>query len=158
MFTRTLQLALVGLMVAATSFSQEQTESTGADAADDMGEKCQMMQDRMQEMHQKHEQMRSELDAAVSKMNDAEGEERVDAIIVAFNQLVEKQKAMHEMHAQMMDGMMTHMAQHMSNSMNKGARKEMMQCPMMGQMMSSEGSESKGEKKSPAGDDHSTHH
>lgn len=116
-----------------------------------MGEMCQMMQDRMEQMHQKYAAMQAELDEAVSKMNAAEGEERVDAVVNVLNELVTKQKSMHEMHGNMMQGMMKHMSAHMAKGMDASAGKEMMSCPMMGEMMKGgmmqkEGSESKSDE------------
>jgi hypothetical protein len=89
-----------------------------------MQEKCQEMMEKHQQMQQEMAAMDARLEELVQQMNAATGEARIDAMAAVINELVEQRQDMHEMMMEMGPGMMGHMMMHMDPEM-------MQMCPMM---------------------------
>lgn len=91
----------------------------------------QMMADKEKSMaHMKA--MDLQLDALVTKMDSATSENKLDATVAVLKELVAQRKKVHSMMKGMDSQMMGHMMQHMKSG-------KMEDCPMMKDMMGSDG-------------------
>ena len=84
-----------------------------------------------QKMMGEMQQMDNQLQAKVSAMNSATGDQKVQAIAAVVSELARQQHDMFARMEQMHAGMMSHMASHMQS----GDKQSMAGCPMMNQGM-----------------------
>ena len=115
---------------------------------------CQAMMAERQQMHEKMQAMDAKLGDMVDQMQDASGEDKIEALAAVVTELVTQRRQMHEKmwahHAHMMQHMMTHM-----QAMQSGTREGMEDCPMMQAM--AQGDEPL-EDPDESGDSHEEHH
>src|SRR3990172_9990105 len=93
---------------------------------EDMMESCKAIMDKHKEMQTKMAHMDQKLNDLVKKMNETNGNDKVEAMAALLNELVNQRRGMH----QMMFGHQGMMMERMSEHMQNGAA-SMMQCPMM---------------------------
>ncbi len=91
---------------------------------------CQMMMNTGKKMKQKMKQLDTTLAELVRQMNQAHGNEKVEAMAAVINELVKQRKMMRQMMMTMQPRMMQHMMMHMA----MGGMTGMMNCPMMKSM------------------------
>lgn len=114
-----------------------------------MGETCQAMMARHQEMQQRMQAMNAELDRLTAEMNAASGKAKMTATAAVVEKLVEQRKAMGAMMMRQQPMMMMMMG-HM------GGGVAMSDCPMMQEMMQQLKTDQAGDETPPSG--HSEHH
>lgn len=132
----TVLIALLVVTVGAAAWAQHEHKPDRAnDEAKSGADRCQMMADHMQQMQAMMKKMDQRLGEKVKKMNQASGDDKIDAMADVIDELVTQRQHMHDRMAQMRQKMMGHMAQHMQMGMNEDGKKAMMHCPMMKQMM-----------------------
>ncbi|RPJ55369.1 MAG: hypothetical protein EHM23_26440 [Acidobacteria bacterium] len=91
---------------------------------------CEDMMKQHQQMMSDMQQMNKQLQAKVSAMNSATGEQKVQAIADTVNELAKQHQGMFDRMQQMHSGTMTHMSEHMQS----GGAQSMANCPMMKEM------------------------
>lgn len=110
--------------------------------ADEMREECQNLMSERQQMMSRMKEDQEKLSALVTKMQQAEGDAKMDAVGEVVSALVEQRGQMMQHHAEMQPRMMAHMMRHMQMSMSQGGDDPAGACPMMKEMMSMPRSES----------------
>ena len=113
----------------------EQQEQAGQASAD-MPARCQKMMEKKKMMKEKCAMMDAKLDELTAAMNTATGQEKIDAMAVLLNELVNQRKSMHAMMHRMMEEKMGMMSS-AGGGMSSG---DMSRCKMKKKMMSKEGS------------------
>lgn len=119
-----LSLLLVSIGLASPSLAQNQGNSPMSEQQ--AREQCQEMLAKHQEMQQEMAAMDARLEELVQAMNNANGEERIEAMTTVINEMVAQRQDMHDMMAEMGPGMMGHMMMHMHPEMMENGV-----CPMM---------------------------
>jgi hypothetical protein len=76
-------------------------------------EECLRLVEESRALRHRIQTMDTALDELVSKMNQAEGAARIDAMADVIDELVEQRKILHERHMTMQHRMMRHMMEHM---------------------------------------------
>ena len=130
------QAALLCFLLTSAGFGQKAQQTTdtqkpGTGQSSSMSSSCQEMMKQHQKMMGEMQQMDNQLQAKVSAMNSATGDQKVQAIAAAVNELAKQRHDMCARMDQMQSGMMSHMASHMQS----GDKQSMANCPMMGQGM-----------------------
>ncbi|MBE0599610.1 MAG: hypothetical protein IH614_20410 [Desulfuromonadales bacterium] len=126
---KVIPFVLAWLVVAAPAGALAQAQPGGgqmASGSGEMPEACRQMLEQRTAMKKEMAEMDAKLQESTQKMNAAQGDQKVEAIAVVVNQLVDQHRAMHE-RMQAMGPMMMH---HMAGHMKQGT----MECPMMEQM------------------------
>lgn len=99
--------------------------------AKDMMASCMEMMSQRDAMMKRMEAMDKKLDDLVIQMNQAKGNQKIDAVAKTVTEMAAQRKQMRGEMMQMQDGMMSHMMQHMQSGSTA-------MCPMMkGTMMNS---------------------
>ncbi|KIH77478.1 hypothetical protein SAMN05660860_01870 [Geoalkalibacter ferrihydriticus] len=133
MKTRVFLVLLCASLFATSGFAAEKgyDATKKADKSAAMMEKCKEMGEKHEAMQKKMAERDARLQERVEAMNAATGEEKVEAIAVVINELIEQRRAMHDMMTKMGPEMMRHMMEHMHPEITD----EMMdKCPMMKMM------------------------
>ena len=130
--TRLAPMAVAALLVALPAAGLAQSTDKGKKPADMQGESSEMMDcqqvSKMQEkMLDEQQQMQTDLDETVVRMNAASGNAQQKAMAELLTKLVENRGAMQDMMAKMQPMMMQHMMQHVASGKTGG----MSDCPMM---------------------------
>lgn len=98
--------------------------------AKDMMASCMEMMSQRESMMKQMDAMDKKLDELVAQMNQAKGNQKIDALAKAVTEMAAQRKQMRQETMKMEDGMMAHMMEHMQNGSAM--------CPMMkGKMMNS---------------------
>jgi len=108
-----------------------------------MMSKCKEMMEMHQEMQTKMKQMDQKLSDLGQKMNQATGDQKIQAMEAVLNEMINQRNAMRAMMMSNHSMMMPHMGEHMQ----KGAS-SMMECPMMKEM----------QKEAKEKEEHTEHH
>ena len=91
----------------------------------DMAARCQAAMAQHEKRMADMKAADARLDELVTKMNQASGPARVDAVAAALTEMVQQRKTMHGQMMGMHQGMMSHMMEHM-----QAGPKSMANCPM----------------------------
>lgn len=161
-----LQVALLGLVMSIAYAQDPQqpngSQSKGETRSGSMMSSCQDMMKQHQTMMSEMQKMNDQLQAKVSAMNRATGDQKVQAIADAVNELASQRQEMFAHMQEMHSGKMAHMTGHMQS----GDKQSMANCPMMREGMGMMGKPAGSTEKKPANSgqtgqkekDHQKHH
>ena len=105
---------------------QHEHQQTPAKPPAEMSAKCKAMMAGHERMMADMKTADQKLDQLVTKMNSATGQDKVDAIAAAVNEIVTQRRTMRDRMMQMHQGMMGHTMDHM-----QAGPESMAMCPMM---------------------------
>ncbi|MFB3906105.1 MAG: hypothetical protein ACE15E_21885 [Acidobacteriota bacterium] len=132
---KVIQTAVLGVLLTVGAWSQSGQKATGsqgqkAGRPTGMTTSCQDMAKQRQKMMSDMQQMDQELQAKISAMNSATGDQKIRAIADAVNELARQRHDMFARMQEMDSATMSHMGEHMQS----GGGQAMANCPMMKQM------------------------
>jgi len=134
-------ILFVSLLAFSTSAIAQQTKPGIMQSG--MMSKCKEMMDMQQEMQIKIKQMDQKLTDLGQKMNQATGDQKIQAMEAVLNEMIDQRNSMRDMTMRNHASMMEHMGEHMQKGASPG-----MQCPMMQEM----------EKETKENEEHKEHH
>ncbi len=131
----TTSLALVTAAGAQQTAAPRHGEQPQGQTAAAVDEECQRMMTMRHEMMQKRKEAEARLEALLHRLDTAEGQAKLDALVAVVKELASQQKALGNERQEERPRMMVHMMRHMHAAMMQGSDPAQA-CPMMRSMMS----------------------